>query len=122
MGYHPLNLVFRFILELCAFISVGVWGFNQTDGLLKFVLTFGFPMMLATIWGVFAVPNDKSRSGNAPIPTPGFIRLILELGIFAMAAWSLFSLGQTTFSYTFGIAVVIHYALSYDRIAWLMSK
>ena len=122
MGYHPLNLLFRFILEVCAFISVGIWGFNQTDGILKFVLAFGFPIILATIWGVFAVPNDKSRSGNAPIPTPGFIRLILELGIFTIAVWSLFSLGYHTFSFAFGAAVTIHYAISYDRIAWLLSK
>jgi hypothetical protein len=87
MGYHPLNLAFRFILELCALIAVGFWGWNQTDSPLKFFLAIGFPIILAFIWGVFAVPNDKSRSGKAPIPTPGLIRLPLELIIFAIATW-----------------------------------
>ena len=122
MGYHPINLVLRFILEVCAFISVGVWGWNQTDGLLKFVLGFGFPFLLACIWGIFAVPNDKSRSGKAPIPTPGFIRLIIELGIFALATWSLYSLGYDKFYLIYGVVVLIHYALSYDRVVWLLAK
>ncbi|MDG1528675.1 MAG: YrdB family protein [Polaribacter sp.] len=122
MGFHPINLVFRFILEVCAFISAGLWSFNQTDGLLKFLFGFGFPIFLAIIWGVFTVPNDKSRSGNAPIPTNGIIRLAIELGIFAMATWSLYSLGYNNLYLIFGIAVVIHYVLSYDRISWLISK
>lgn len=122
MGFHPINLAVRFILEICALLSVGVWGWNQTDNWFKFVIAFGLPIILATIWGVFAVPNDPSRSGNAPIPTKGMIRLAIELVIFAITTWALYSLGYRTLYLVFGVAVVIHYALSYDRIAWLLSK
>jgi hypothetical protein len=122
MGSHPINLAVRFILELCALTSVGIWGWRQTDGWLKFVFVFGFPIILATIWGVFAVPNDPSRSGNAPIPTSGIVRLIIELGIFTIAIWSLYNMGSIKLSFVFGAVVLIHYILSYDRIAWLMSQ
>ena len=122
MGYHPINLFFRFILEVCAFISVGIWGFNHTDGLLKFVFGFGIPILLATIWGVFAVPNDKSRSGKAPVPTPGLIRLLIELGIFAIATWALYDLEKNKLCIVFGVAIILHYIVSYDRITWLLSK
>jgi len=122
MGSHPINLAVRFILEICALLSVGVWGWNQTDGWLKFVIAFGFPIILAIIWGVFAVPNDPSRSGNAPIPIHGIVRLGIELGIFTIATWSLYSSGFSTLYLVFGVVVVIHYILSFDRITWLISK
>ena len=122
MGSHPINLAVRFILELCALASVGIWGWTQTDGWLKFVFVFSFPIILATIWGVFAVPNDPSRSGNAPIPTLGIVRLIIELGIFAIAIWSLYNMEFIKLSFVFGTVVLIHYILSYDRIVWLMSQ
>ena len=122
MGSHPINLAVRFMLELCALTSVGIWGWRQTDGWLKFVLAFGFPIILAAIWGVFAVPNDPSRSGNTLIPTPGIVRLAIELVIFAIATWCLYNLGFLNLCFVFGAAVVIHYILSYDRIAWLVSQ
>ena len=77
-------------------------------------------MILGVIWGTFAVPDDPSRSGNAPIPTPGAIRLVIELAFFALATWVLFDLGFTRFGLSFGIVVVLHYLVSYDRIKWLM--
>jgi len=122
MGYHPLNLVLRFILVVCALMAVGFWGLNQTDNSLKFVLAIGLPIILAVIWGVFAVPNDKSRSGKAPVPTPGILRLALELVIFVFATWCLYSLGYHQLYIVFGVVIAIHYILSYDRIAWLLSK
>ncbi len=122
MGYHPLNLVLRFILEVCALIAVGFWGLNQTENSLKFVLAICLPIILAVIWGVFAVPNDKSRSGKAPVPTPGILRLALELGIFVFATWCLYNLGYYQLYIVFGVVIAIHYILSYDRIAWLLSK
>jgi len=122
MGYHPLNLVYRFIHEVCDLMDLGFWGLNQTDNSLKFVLAIGLPIMLAVIWGVFAVPNDKSRSGKAPVPIPGILRLALELGIFATATWALYNLGYSKLYIGFGVAVVFHYILSYDRIAWLLTK
>ena len=122
MGSHPINLAVRFILELCSLASVGIWGWRQTDEWLKFVFAFGFPIILATIWGVFAVPNDPSRSGNAPIPTAGFTRLIIELAIFVIAIWSLYNMEFINLSIVFGAVVLIHYIFSYDRIAWLLSQ
>lgn len=122
MGSHPLNLIIRFLLEISALISVGMWGWKQSDGWLRFVLSIGLPVMLAVIWGTFAVPNDPSRSGAAPIVTPGIIRLAIELGFFAFATWSLYDIGLDKVSLALGITVIIHYIISYDRIIWLMSQ
>ena len=120
MGSHPLNLGLRFILEICALASVGIWGWQQSEGWLKFVLAAGLPIILAAVWGIFAVPNDPSRSGNAPVITPGFLRLIIELSIFSLASWSLYDMHYVKLSFILGGMVFVHYLISYDRIIWLL--
>lgn len=119
MGSHPHNLALRFILEITALICIGIWGWNKSDGILKYVLAIGLPVLFAAIWGIFAVPGDPSRSGQTVIVTPGVIRLVIELGIFAAATWALYDQGNQKFSYVFGAVVIIHYIISYDRVGWL---
>lgn len=121
MGSHPLNLIIRFLLEIIALVSVGMWGWKQSNGGLRFFLAIAIPIIFAVIWGVFAVPNDPSRSGAAPIVTPGLIRLAIEFVFFALATWSFYDIGFIEISLVFGIVVVLHYVISYDRITWLIS-
>lgn len=122
MGSHPINLAIRFLLEIAALLAVGVWGWQLSDGWFKFVLALGIPIILAVIWGTFAVPNDPSRSGAAPVAVPGILRLGIELAIFAFAVWALYDMGYTSISWILGIIVAIHYITSYDRILWLVTQ
>ena len=122
MGSHPINLTLRFILEIIALISVGIWGWNKTDSFLRFILAIGLPILLGVIWGIFAVPNDPSRSGQTVVVTSGVIRLAIELGIFTIATLVIYIQGQQKISYAFGIIVIIHYLISYDRIIWLLDN
>ena len=122
MGQHPLNLVFRLLLEIFALVAIGMWGWSLGDNSLKYTLALVMPLIMATVWGVFAVPDDPSRSGKAPVPVPGLIRLLLELAIFGFACWILFDLGYIKFAYTLVILVFSHYIFSYDRIMWLIGK
>jgi hypothetical protein len=73
-------------------------------------------------WVTFAVPADPSRSGNAPIPVPGVVRLALELTFFALAAWALRAADLPRWGILFGVIVLVHYALSYDRLRWLLAQ
>lgn len=122
MGSHPSNLAFRFLLELTALAVMGIWGWHFGADWTRFVFAFGIPIFATVIWGVFAVPNDPSRSGAAPVPVPGILRLVIELAIFACAMWMIYDLGYPLFSRLFGVAVVSHYLLSMDRILWLIQK
>jgi len=101
---------------------MGVWGWSQSDNWLRFVLMLAIPLLAAAIWGIFAVPGDPSRSGNAPVPVPGIVRLILEFAFFAFATRALFQMGYSTVSWTFGIIVILHYVISYDRILFVIRK
>lgn len=120
MSSHPLNLFIRFILEIVVLITVGMWGWHQDTSWLRYIYALGLPAVLATIWGIFAVPNDPCRSGKAPVPTQGWVRLIIELGFFAFGTWILYDMEYFWMSLGFGSVVFIHYAISYDRIKWLL--
>lgn len=122
MGSHPVNLVIRFLLEIAALLALGIWGWRQGEYWWRYILAFGVPILAALIWGVFAVPNDPSRSGSAPIAVPGFLRLMIELSIFTLAIWAIYDLNYYRISLVLGLIVVIHYILSYDRILWLLRQ
>ncbi|OUR92056.1 hypothetical protein A9Q87_08125 [Flavobacteriales bacterium 34_180_T64] len=121
MGSHPVNLIIRFLLELIALMAMGFWGWEQSDGWLQFVLALGLPITAAVIWGVFAVPDDPSRSGSAPVVVHGILRLTIELLFFVLATWAMYDLGYLILSWIFGSIVAVHYIISYDRIQWLLN-
>ena len=120
MGSNPINLAVRFLLEIAALLTMGIWGWQQTDNWLRFGLAAGIPALAASIWGLFAVPDDPSRSGSAPVPIPGIIRLPLEFAFFILSIWMLYNLQYVQLSWILGVTTSIHYAISYDRILWLI--
>ena len=59
--------------------------------------------------------------GSHPINL-GF-RFLLELAaLIALAAWALAASGHANLGIALSVAVAIHYAISYDRIAWLVAR
>jgi hypothetical protein len=122
MGSHPLNLALRFLLEIAALVAIGYWGFSQHTGIWRVLLGIGLSVIAAVGWATFAVPDDPSRSGRAPVPIPGVLRLVLELSLFGLAAWVLYAAGNPLLALILGSITIVHYALSYDRIAWLIRQ
>ncbi len=122
MANHPLNLALRFLLELAAIFTMGVWGFHISDETPGILFAILLPLGFAILWGVFAVPNDPSRSGKTVIATPGIIRLLLELSLFATATWMMRDLGYSQIWWIFGIVVLIHYVISHERVSWLLKQ
>lgn len=122
LGGHPINLLFRFLLELAVLGIVAIWSWKSFGGWQGTVLAIVIPFVLAVIWGTFAVPEDPSRSGKAPVPIPGTWRLVLELAFFTIAVWCLYDLGFSGLGRVFGLLVAMHYVISVDRIQWLIKK
>ena len=121
MGSNPINLLLRFLLELAALFSYGCWGWNAGDRWFRYLLMILAPLVGAMVWGTFTVPNDPSRSGKAPVPVPGWLRLILELTIFGFACLALAVSGLGVFAWILGVLVLFHYGFSVDRIHWLLA-
>lgn len=122
MGSHPANLALRFLLELAALFAVGLWGWKTGEGALRWLLVLGLPLIAATAWGTLAVPDDPSRSGGAPLPVPGILRLVLELSLFVSAVLCLRGVGLERWGTGLAVFVILHYAVSYDRVAWLLGQ
>jgi len=119
MGKNPLNLALRFFLEIAALASMGFWGWNQFDGAFSYVFGLGVPVIAAAAWGIFRVPGD---GGQPLVRVPGTIRLLIEVLFFGFAAWCLFDAHAVSTGWLFAGTVVIHYLISYDRIAWLLQQ
>lgn len=121
LAYHPLNLALRFGLELAALAAIAWYGGQMTDDRLgRLVAAVALPLIAATLWGVFTVPADPSRSGKAPVAVPGSVRLLLELALFGFATWSLIASKAQTLGLVLGAIVLLHYVASYDRVRWLL--
>ena len=118
-GFHPVNLTFRFVLEIAALTAIAVGGYAMGSGAWAWILAMTLPLVAALVWGTFNVPGDRSRSGEASVSVSGGVRLIIELGVFALAV-VLVSCAAPFVALLLGIAVAIHYLLSLDRIRWLL--
>ncbi|MFX1261143.1 MAG: YrdB family protein [Promethearchaeota archaeon] len=114
------NDALRFILELWALVAFGYWGLNQDFGLFNYALMLILPIAAAAIWGIFAVPNDPSRFGGAPVPVPGAARLLLEFLVLGSAFLAMYVAELLYPSLIFGVLVTIHYILAHERIRWLL--
>lgn len=122
MGFHPLNLGLRFLLELAAIFAIGVWGKSLNDGFLGYVWMVAFPLVGAMVWGTFRTAHDRSASGHAPVAVPGWVRLVLEWIFFGWAVWGLLQIGNSNAAYLLAGISLFHYILSYDRIGWLLQQ
>ncbi len=112
----------RFFLEIFSFLVMGIWGWKLSDSWEKYLLAIAFPFFAGAIWGIFAVANDPSRSGNAPVPVSGIVRLGIEFLFFGFSTWALCDVGSNQLSLMFGALVLVHYLISFDRVYWLLSK
>ncbi len=121
MNHNSPNLILRFLLEVAALLSLGMWGRSLSEGAIGILLMFLFPLMAAVLWGTFNVKGDPSRSGKAPVSVPGWVRLALELVFFGVSSWAL-SRMYVTAGIGFGVIVILHYLFSLDRIKWLLRK
>ncbi len=119
MNAHPVNLAVRFLLELAALGIFAAWGWQQSQGWQRWMLAIGLPFAAATIWGIFRVPNDP---GPATVAVPGLVRLLTEAVFFGLAVWALHDLKAEKWSWAMLAILLIHYAVSYDRIIWMLKQ
>lgn len=119
MANNPVNLALRFLLELVGLFALGYWGWTQHGGLYRWLLAAGLPLVAAVLWGTFRVPNDP---GPAPVPVPGWVRLLLEATFFTAAVLSFYASQKPAWAMIFGLVLVFHYLISFDRIKILVWK
>jgi len=113
MAKNPINLAVRFVLELAAWASFGYWGWTQHEGVVRWILAIGMPVIVMINWATFREPGHP---GDASVAVPGIVRLGIEALTFGCAVLLLIFSGRQEWALILGIAVLIHYALSYDYV------
>lgn len=92
-----LNLLVRFLLELCLLAVFGYWGWKTATGTApKIGLAMSSPLLAAIIWGIFVAPGSSRRLQNKGL-------LIAELLLFGLACIALYSTGQRVLALAFGV-------------------
>lgn len=103
------NLALRFLLEICALVGLGYWGFRTGNGgVVRYLLGIGAPLLAAVVWGTFGAPN-------ATVQVSDLVRMVLELVIFGSAAVALWAAGRPGLAGVFAAAVIINRIL---MIVW----
>ncbi|MFD3745955.1 YrdB family protein [Nocardia sp. NPDC058633] len=121
MSLNPVMLAVRFLLELIAITSFGVLGWRAFDSPWRYLLVVVLPVAAALLWGTFAVPDDPSRGGGAPVPVSGPVRLGVELAVLFGGAAALWGAALPRWALVSAAALVGYHLLAYDRILWLLT-
>lgn len=116
------QLALRFALEIGALVAWGFAARRWAAGAAGLALALAVPIALAALWGTFAVRADPTRSGRAPVPTPGPLRLALELFVLAGAAVLLAHDHHWLACAPFCAGVVVHHLGTLDRLRWLVRQ
>ena len=101
-GLKILNLALRFGLELAMLVIFGFWGFKMgSTPLMRWVLGIGAPLLAAVIWGLWMAPRARRR-------LHGVAFLMVELVLFGLAGWALYSTGQKNLTLWFGVVYLVN--------------
>jgi hypothetical protein len=114
IAYSPLNLLLAFLLELFMLVIFIIFGLEINP-----IWALIFPLLAAVIWGIFRVDNDP---GKAIVKIPGALRLVIEIGLFSLAAVCLAIMSQDELALLFMITVAIHYLISFEHVVWLLRQ
>jgi hypothetical protein len=52
MGAHPANLAVRFLLELSAYFTLGLWGWHRRDDGFRILIALAVPVLATVLWGL----------------------------------------------------------------------
>ena len=116
------NLALRFLLEIGALGGLGIWAWALASSPWRILAATIAVIVAAGLWATFAVRDDSSRSGNAPVPIPGLLRLALEWALLFGGALGYQFAGYTWSGIVLGVLVILHYLLSIERIVWLWEQ
>lgn len=116
-------LVAVFALELFGLAGFGRWGWSIGNGGVSGALVAIVMIAIAAaVWGLFRVPNDPPGKLRPPVRVPGWLRLLIELAFYAVAATGLWLGGWRAASETLLTAVAIIYLVMWDRQRWLLRQ
>ena len=104
-----VNLLVRFLLELCMLAALGYWGFKTHSGwAAKILLGIGLPVLIAVIWGFFMAPKSTHRLSGIPFT-------VMDIILLGSGAAALYASGQTSLAWIYAAVLILSEVL---RLIW----
>ena len=103
-GIRGLNLALKFVLELCAVVSLAVCGAHTGPAWLRVTLGIGAPLLMILVWGRWCAPRAPSRLRPR-------LRVPLEMAVFAASAAALAAAGHPTLALVMAAVTAINAVL-----------
>ena len=98
------SLSLQFLLELCALVAYGYWGYSQgSSSGLHVALAIAAPLAAAIVWGLFGSPKGRYH-------LRGVWRLLLEVVFFGLTAVALIVSGHVVLGVAFAAIVAANIA------------
>ncbi|WP_426625055.1 YrdB family protein [Leifsonia sp. McL0607] len=94
------NDILRFLLEIFAIVSLGIWGFVGWPLPWNIVVGIGAPVLAILLWALF-------RSPKAVLHADPFVKAIVELVVMGSAAFAWWSLGQPIVALVFAVVATV---------------
>ena len=94
------NDVLRFVLELFAIVSLGIWGFVVWPLPWNIVIGIGAPVIAILLWALF-------RSPKAVLRVDPFVKAIVEIVVMGAAAFAWWDLGQPIVAVVFAVIATV---------------
>lgn len=112
--------VVMFVLEVAMWGAFAWIGWQVGSGATRWLFALVFGLGAILLWGIFRTPGMPPAGKPGVLPTPGPVRLILEVGLFALAGYGLWATGSRWAAETLWTFAVLTYILSFSRIRWLL--
>ncbi len=98
----------RFILEMCALIAVGYWGWRNGHSLAsRLELCVGSVLAVAIVWGVFRA------DAGATVEVSTAVRIVIEVAVSTAATAALVARGKTRWAVAFAVLAAVNEVLNY---------
>lgn len=95
-----VNDVLRFLLELFAIVSLGIWGFLAWPLPWNILIGIGAPAIAIVLWALF-------RSPRAVLHVDPFVKAIVEIVVMGSAAFAWWDLGQPVVAVIFAVVATV---------------
>ncbi|HLO18717.1 MAG TPA: YrdB family protein [Anaerolineales bacterium] len=103
--FKTLNLLVRFLLELCMLAAIGYWGFKtQSSWAMRIIFGIGLPVLIIVIWALFVAPK-------AIYPLHGMSHIVLSLILLGSGALALFASGRADLGWVYVIVLIVNQVL-----------
>ena len=95
------NDILRFLLEIFAVATLGIWGFTMWAlPLPGVIIGIGAPLLAIVLWGLF-------RSPRAVFHIDVFGRALVEIAVFGAAALAWWDMGQPIVAAVFAVVATV---------------